>query len=70
MKELSLHILDIMHNSIAAKASLITLTLIEDEEKDSLFFEIKVEEYYGVDLHRNIILSDNRLGLKVDNLLF
>ena len=41
MKELSLHILDIMHNSIAAKASLITLTLIEDEEKDSLFFEIK-----------------------------
>lgn len=41
MKELSLHILDIMHNSIAADATLITLTLVEDAKQDVLSFEIK-----------------------------
>ena len=34
MKELSLHILDIVQNSIKAKASLITVSVIEDSIKD------------------------------------
>lgn len=41
MKELSLHILDIVHNSIAAEASRITLTLTEDTAQDVLFFQIE-----------------------------
>ena len=40
MKELSLHILDIMQNSIAAGASEITLDLVEDTDKDILSFQI------------------------------
>lgn len=40
MKELSLHILDIMHNSIAAGASLIELELTEDRTQDILMFRI------------------------------
>ena len=40
MKELSLHILDIMQNSIAAGASLAELTVVEDTEKDFLRFTI------------------------------
>ena len=40
MKELSLHILDIMHNSIAAGASLIQLDLTEDRAQDVLVFRI------------------------------
>ncbi len=41
MKELSLHILDIIHNSIRAEAELIELDLIEDTEKDILVFTVK-----------------------------
>lgn len=41
MKEISLHILDIMHNSITAGASLICLDVIEDEKKDELSFLVK-----------------------------
>lgn len=41
MKEISLHILDIMQNSITAGASLVELTLTEDTEKDILSFSIK-----------------------------
>ncbi len=40
MKELSLHILDIMQNSIVAGATLIQLELIEDREEDVLSFSI------------------------------
>ena len=40
MKELSLHILDIMQNSIVAGASLVELTVIEDKEADVLKFTI------------------------------
>lgn len=40
MKELSLHILDIMHNAIAAEASVIRLELIEDTKDDVLSFSI------------------------------
>ncbi len=41
MKELSLHILDIMQNSVAAGASLIELTLIESTAEDILKFTVK-----------------------------
>lgn len=40
MKELSLHILDIMQNSITAGASLVELTVIEDIKADILKFTI------------------------------
>lgn len=40
MKELSLHILDIMHNSIAAGATLIRLELTENTAEDVLQFRI------------------------------
>lgn len=40
MKELSLHILDILQNSITAGATLIELSLIEDEAADLLSFTI------------------------------
>ena len=41
MKELSLHILDIVQNSVAAGAKFITLDLIEDVNTDLLEFSIK-----------------------------
>lgn len=41
MKEISLHILDIMQNSVAAGASLTELVINEDEKKDILFFSVK-----------------------------
>lgn len=41
MKELSLHILDIVQNSVAAGAKLITLDLTEDVNTDLLEFSIK-----------------------------
>lgn len=41
MKELSLHILDIVQNSVAAGARLIMLDLIEDVNTDLLEFSIK-----------------------------
>ena len=40
MKELSLHILDIMHNSIAAGADRVGLDIVEDTEADLLKFTI------------------------------
>ncbi|MBR5152195.1 MAG: ATP-binding protein [Clostridia bacterium] len=41
MKELSLHILDIMQNSIVAGADRISLTLVEDSHADLLSFRIE-----------------------------
>ncbi len=41
MKELSLHILDIMQNSIVAGADRIVLTLTEDTKADTLSFRIE-----------------------------
>lgn len=41
MKEISLHILDIMQNSVTAGAGLIELTVTEDENKDILSFSVK-----------------------------
>lgn len=40
MEDLSLHILDIVENSIAAKADSIEITIVEDEKKDLLSVEI------------------------------
>lgn len=40
MRELSLHILDIIQNSIAAEANLIKLTIKEDKTKDQLLIKI------------------------------
>lgn len=41
MKEISLHILDIMQNSVTAGASLIELSVTEDETNDILSFSVK-----------------------------
>ena len=41
MKEISLHILDIMQNSVTAGASLIELCVTEDEKNDKLSFSVK-----------------------------
>lgn len=41
MRDLSEHILDLAMNSIKAEASLIEITIIEDQEKDVLTFKIK-----------------------------
>jgi hypothetical protein len=41
MRELSLHILDIAHNSIAAKAETLRIAIIEDFKKDLLTIRIK-----------------------------
>ena len=40
MKEISLHILDIMQNSIAAGATLVELTVTENEQDDLLVFTV------------------------------
>ena len=40
MKEISLHILDILQNSITAGASLVELTITEDTQKDLFEFQI------------------------------
>ena len=48
MKELSLHILDIIQNSISANASLITIGIEEDDEKDTLSIEI-TDDGMGMD---------------------
>lgn len=40
MKEISLHILDIMHNSITAGSAVTELEVIEDTQKDILSFEV------------------------------
>ncbi len=41
MKEISLHILDIMQNSITAGAGLVELTVVENEKEDKLSFSIR-----------------------------
>lgn len=41
MKEISLHILDIMQNSITAGATLVELDITENKAKDILSFEVK-----------------------------
>jgi anti-sigma regulatory factor (Ser/Thr protein kinase) len=41
MKELSLHVLDIVQNSIRADASLIEISILEDPARDILSIEIK-----------------------------
>ena len=41
MQDLSLHILDIVQNSVRAGASLIEILIVEDEENDSLLLQIK-----------------------------
>ena len=48
MRELSLHILDIIQNSIAAEADLIELNIIEDHEVDELVIEI-IDNGSGMD---------------------
>jgi signal transduction histidine kinase len=41
MEDLSLHILDIVENSIRAKAKKVEIKILEDKEKDLLILEIK-----------------------------
>ncbi len=41
MKDLSLHVLDIAENSVRAEATLVEITVIEDEKEDLLVLEIK-----------------------------
>jgi len=48
MEDLSLHILDIVENSIRAKASRIMIKVMEDIEKDSLTIEIR-DNGQGID---------------------
>ena len=48
MKELSLHILDIVQNSIAAKADSITVKIVEDLTTDKLIIEI-IDDGCGMD---------------------
>lgn len=48
MKELSLHILDIVQNSIAAEASLIIINIVEDLTTDKLVIEV-IDNGRGMD---------------------
>ena len=48
MEDLSLHILDIVENSIRAKASRVEIKVIEDMAKDLLMIEIK-DNGQGID---------------------
>lgn len=48
MEDLSLHILDVVENAIAAKASQIEVSIIEEIEKDRLTIEIK-DDGIGMD---------------------
>lgn len=41
MKELSLHILDLVENSLKAEADMVEITIIEDTEKDLLSIDIE-----------------------------
>lgn len=52
MREISLHIMDIIENSINAKATLISLEVIEDIKNDLL----------------KIIIKDNGIGIKKENI--
>jgi hypothetical protein len=47
MQELSLHILDIIQNSIAARANLIAIEIEEDKGRDSLMISIR-DNGYGI----------------------
>lgn len=48
MEDLSLHILDIVENSVAAQASKIEITLVEDKKKDLLSVEV-IDNGIGMD---------------------
>lgn len=48
MKELSLHILDIVQNSIAAEASLVTVNIVEDLTTDKFVIEV-IDNGCGMD---------------------
>jgi anti-sigma regulatory factor (Ser/Thr protein kinase) len=48
VEDLSLHILDVVENAIAAKASRIEVTVVEEPEKDHLEIEIK-DDGIGMD---------------------
>lgn len=48
MEDLSLHILDIVENAIAAKAGRIEISVVEEPEKDRLIIEIK-DDGFGMD---------------------
>ncbi|MBM4324494.1 MAG: ATP-binding protein [Deltaproteobacteria bacterium] len=48
MEDLSLHILDVVENAIAAKANRIEVTVVEEPEKDRLTIEIK-DDGIGMD---------------------
>jgi len=41
MKDLSLHILDVVENSIRAEANRVKILVVEDEEKDMLTLKIE-----------------------------
>lgn len=57
MQELSLHILDIAQNSIAAKASFVEIEIEEDEKKDLLTIKIK-DNGTGMDEETSRKVSD------------
>ncbi|WP_213950974.1 ATP-binding protein [Tepidanaerobacter syntrophicus] len=57
MQELSLHILDIAQNSIAAKASLVEIEIEEDKKKDLLTIKIK-DNGTGMDEETSRKVSD------------
>jgi len=48
MEDLSLHILDIVENSVAAQASKIEIRLVEDKKKDLLSVEV-IDNGIGMD---------------------
>ena len=48
MEDLSLHILDVVENSIEANASKIRIKIIEEKSKDLLAIEIKDNVYRGL----------------------
>lgn len=48
MKELSLHILDIVQNSVAAKASFIDINIVEDLTTDKFIIEV-IDNGHGMD---------------------
>ena len=41
MEDISLHILDVAENSVAADATIITITLVEDKGKDLFILDIE-----------------------------
>ena len=57
MKELSLHILDIVQNSIRANANLIEVIVEEDQFNDLYYIEIS-DNGFGIDEEQIAIISD------------